>query len=121
MIKPAAAVALVVLAACRGPVDVRGLYIASDHRGSFVSCDRSDTVFTVNDTTLAATYRRVAGASHDWLFVRLRAVQSDSGSIYSGSHYLAVQHVFEIRPRAAGECPKIGNPIVLSSAAPLHS
>ncbi len=120
MIRPAAAVILVVLASCRGPVDVRGLYIADDHRSSFVPCEHPDTIFTVNDSALAATYGRVAGASRDWLFVRLRAVPSDSGSIYSGSHYLRVQHVLEIRARAAGECPKIGNPIVLTSAAPIR-
>ena len=121
MIRPAAAVFLVVLVACRGPADVRGLYIADDHRSSFVPCEHPDTIFTVNDSALAATYGRVAGAGHQWLFVRLRAVPSDSGSIYSGSHYLRVQHVLEIRARAAGECPKIGDPMVLSSAAPVHS
>jgi hypothetical protein len=109
------------LCACRGPVDVRGLYIASDHRGSFVPCEHPDTIFYVTDTTLAATYRRAATSPHEWLFVRLRAVQSDSGSIYSGSHYLRVQQVLEIRERAAGECPRITEPTPLSSAAPIHS
>jgi hypothetical protein len=108
------------LTACRGPVDVRGLYIASDHRGSFVPCDHPDTVFSVTDTALAATYHRAATTPHQWLFVRLRAVQSDSGSIYSGSHYLRVQHVLEIRARGPGECPRITEPTPLSMAAPIH-
>ncbi len=113
-------VLLVALVACRRPVDVRGLYTARDHHGSFVPCDHPDTVFSVTDTALAATYHRAATTPHQWLFVRLRAVQSDSGSIYSGSHYLRVQHVLEIRARGPGECPKITEPTPLSVAAPNH-
>lgn len=110
-----AVVGVALCAACRGPVDVRGLYIASDHRGSFVPCDHPDTIFSVTDTALAATYHRAATHPHEWLFVRLRAVPSDSGSIYSGSHYLSVQHVLEIRARDPGECPRITGPASIHS------
>ena len=120
MRRTAAVVALVLAAGCRGPRDVRGLYTSGDGRGSFVGCDHPDTVFIVTDPALAATYHRAATTPHEWMFVQLRAVPSDSGSIYSGSHYLRVQHVLEIRARAAGECPALAMPAPLSAAAPIH-
>ena len=94
-----------VLAACRGPVEVRGLY-ANDHGpGNFLSCDHPQTMVLISDSVLAARYRLIAARRSEPLFVRLRGVPVDSGSIYGGKHYFLVQRILELRPRRGGECP----------------
>jgi len=53
------------------------------------------------------------------MFVRLRGVRADSGSIYGGSHHFLVQQVLELRARNVGECPRLTAAVpLLSRAAP---
>jgi hypothetical protein len=99
-----------VLAACRHPVEVRGLY-ANDHGpGNFLSCDQPKTIVLISDSALAARYRLTATPPHRPVFVRLRGVAVDSGSIYGGKHYFLVQRILEIRLPRNGECPG-GSPV----------
>jgi hypothetical protein len=105
----------ILLVACHSPVEVSGLYSAYDDTGSLVRCDNPDTILIVRDSALAATYRVAAAHPYDWMFVRLRGVRADSGSIYGGSHHFLVQRVIELRARRVGECPR------LTSAVPLLS
>lgn len=99
---------LLLLAACHDrPEEMRGLYLSQDSAGVFFSCTDATMVMHVQDSALAASYYELAGSTHQPVFVRLRAVPRDSGSIYGGRHYLDVREVIEIRPRAAEECPGI--------------
>lgn len=107
-------VAIAVLAACHTAVDVSGLYVAYDDTGALVRCDQPDTILIVRDTALAARYRLQA-QPYQRMFVRLRGVRADSGSIYGGSHHFLVQRVLELRAPRAGECPR------LAARAPLLS
>jgi hypothetical protein len=107
-----------VLVACQRTVEVRGLY-ASDHGpGNFLSCDQPKTIVLISDSALAARYRLTATPPHRPVFVRLRGVPVDSGSIYGGKHYFLVQRILEIRPRRNGECPG-GSPILPLSSTGL--
>ena len=94
------------LAACRQPLEVRGLYV-SDGQGALVSCDEQQTLLLVSDSALAASYRHIATQPHQWPFVRLRGVAETHGSIYGGSHHLLVQQILEIRPVRRGECQRV--------------
>jgi len=94
------------LLACRGPVEVRGLYV-SDDQSTLLSCDQPKTLLLVSDSALAASYRHIATQPHQWLFVRLRGVTEIHGSIYGGSHHLLVQQILEIRPVRRGECQRV--------------
>ena len=107
-----------VLAACQRPVEVRGLY-ANDHGpGNFLSCDHPKTIVLISDSALAARYRVTATQPSQPLFVRLRGVPVDSGSIYGGKHYFLVQRILELRPPRNGECPD-GSPVLpVSSTGP---
>jgi len=105
-----------VLVACERPIDVRGLYVNDDGSGALVPCDQPKTLLTVTDSGLATRYRREATRPPEPLFVHLRGVRADSGSIYGGKHYLAVRQVVEVRARGAGECPNVAN----SASSVLH-
>lgn len=98
---------LLLLAACHRPEEIRGLYLSQDSAGVFFPCNDATMVMHVQDSALATSYQELAGSTRQPVFVRLRAVQRDSGSIYGGRHYLDVREVIEIRARAAGECPGI--------------
>ena len=98
---------LTLLAACHRPEEIRGLYLSQDSAGVFFPCTDATMVMHVRDSALAASYQELAGSTHQPVFVRLRAVQRDSGSIYGGKHFLDVREVIEIRPRASGECPGV--------------
>lgn len=98
---------LTLLAACHRPEEIRGLYLSQDSAGVFFPCTDATMVMHVQDSALAASYVKLAGPAHQPVFVRLRAVQRDSGSIYGGKHFLDVREVVEIRARATGECPGI--------------
>jgi hypothetical protein len=98
-------------------VDVTGLYVAYDGTGALVRCDEPDKILYVNDSALAATYRHEATQPYQRMFVRLRGVRADSGSIYGGAHYFLVQRVLELRARRAGECPNLTTPVPLLSRA----
>ena len=100
------------LVGCRHPVEMRGLYVTDDGKGAFFPCDRAKTLLHVSDSALATSYRRMATTPYQLLFVRLRGVRVDSGSIYYSSHYLLVQQILEIRARQDGECPSGVTPIL---------
>jgi hypothetical protein len=109
------AVISVLLAACRGSVEVRGLYVNDDGAGSLILCDQPKTILQVRDSALTTSYRRTATQPYQLLFVRLRGVKADSGSIYYSSHHLLVQQILEVRARRNGECPSVAPPIPLFS------
>jgi hypothetical protein len=68
------------------------------------SFDDAKISITVQDSTL-----RMVGSKP--VFVRLRGVSGHSGSIYGGQRFFEVRQVLEVRPRAAGECPGVAQPI----------
>jgi hypothetical protein len=94
-----------VVAACQRPVEVRGLYVNDHGPGNFLPCDQPKTIVLVQDSALVARYRVTATQPYQPVFVRLRGVPVDSGSIYGGQHYFLVQRILEVRPRQSGECP----------------
>ncbi len=95
------------LAACHRPTEVRGLYLSQDSAGVFFPCDDATMIMRVRDSALSARFEAMADSARQPVFVRLRAVQRDSGSIYGGRHFLDVRDVIEMRPRAPGECPGV--------------
>jgi hypothetical protein len=99
--------------ACRRPVELRGLYVSNDGTGGFFPCDQPNTVLRVNDSALTTSYRLKATQPYQLLFVRLRGVKTDSGSIYYSSHHFLVQQILEIRARRSGECPNVAPPVPL--------
>ncbi len=99
------------LVACRRPIEVRGLYVSHDGTGGFFPCDQPNIILEVSDSALATRYRLQATQPHQLLFVRLRGVRADSGSIYASSHHFLVQRILEIRARRDGECPSVAKPI----------
>jgi hypothetical protein len=99
------------LVACRRPVELRGLYVSHDGTGGFFPCDQPNTVLLVSDSALTTSYRLKATQPYQLLFVRLRGVRTDSGSIYGGSHHFLVQQILEIRARRSGECPNVAPPV----------
>jgi len=92
------------LLACQRPIEVRGLYV-HDHEGNLVPCDLPTTIWHVSDATLAARYGLNATSPYQRLFVRLRGIREDSGSIYYSRHYFLVDQILEVRPTRTGECP----------------
>jgi len=100
-----------VCVACRRPVELRGLYVSHDGTGGLFPCDQPNTVLLVSDSALTASYHSKATQPHQLLFVRLRGVRTDSGSIYGGSHHFLVQQVLEVRARRSGECPNVAPPM----------
>lgn len=106
-----------VCVACRIPVEERGLYVAYDGTGAFVRCDDPNTILIVRDSALAAGYRTAATHPYERLFVRLRGVRADSGSIYGGSRHFLVQRVLELRAREQGDCPRLDAAVPLLSRA----
>src|SRR5881397_1996364 len=90
------------LAACERSIEVRGIYVNDDGAGALVPCDQPKTLLTVTDSGLATRYRREATKPNEPLFVHLRGVRVDSGSIYDGRHYLQVRQILEVRARGAG-------------------
>jgi len=99
------------LVTCRRPVELRGLYVSADGAGTLFPCDQPKIMLQVSDSALATSYRLKATTPYQLLFVRLRGVRADSGSIYGGSHHLLVHQILEIRARRNGECPSIANPV----------
>src|SRR5438552_18252122 len=91
------------LVACGRPIDVRGLYVNDDGAGALVPCDQPKTLFTVTDSGLATRYRREATKPNEPLFVHLRGVRADSGSIDWGGPYLRGRQSLQGPARAAGE------------------
>ncbi len=104
--------------ACQRPVDVRGVYVSHNQTGIFFPCDEPTMLVRVSDSVLASKYRLHATKPHEPLFVRLRGVPSDSGSIYYSSHHFLVEQILEIRPRRGGECPTVATAIPLAPITP---
>ena len=94
------------IAARHRQTDVRGLYAYQNGLGTFFPCDDPNTMVYVPDTVLAARYRAVV-ASNGIAYVRLRGINTRSGSIYSGRPYFVVEQVLEIRARSTQDCPKL--------------
>jgi hypothetical protein len=92
------------LVACHRPTEVRGIYVNGDSSGTLFPCDDPKVSITVQDSTLGTVGDKP-------VFVRLRGVNSRSGSIYSGRRFFQVQQILEVRPRAAGECPGVAQSI----------
>ena len=111
-------VVLGLAAACRHASDVSGLYgdavttSATSTAGSFIPCDQPKSVWLVSDSALTATYRRTATRPYELVFVRLRGVQTDSGSVYGGAHHVLVHDVLEIRARRPGDCPAVPDSVL---------
>ena len=114
--KGAAALAALLLA-CQPPVEMRGLYVHYDNRGALLPCDQPDSMLVVNDSALAASYAMQATAPYQRLFVRLRGVRADSGSIYGGAHHFLVRRILEIRPSRATDCPRLATPVPLPAVS----
>jgi hypothetical protein len=103
-----------VCTACQRPVDVGGLYVNDHGPGNFLPCDRPKAIVLVNDSTLRARYHLTATQPYQPVFVRLRGIPVDSGSIYYSQHYFLVQRVLEVRPRKEGECANAAPVLPLS-------
>jgi len=95
------------LVACRRPIEVSGTYLDGDRGGVFFPCDQLNTRWLVRDSTLAARSRLQSALDPSPLFVRLRGVRSDSGSVYGGSHFLLVRQIIETRAPRIGECANV--------------
>jgi hypothetical protein len=93
-----------VLVACHRPTEIRGMYINGDSSGTLFPCDDPKVAITVVDPTLSKVGNKP-------VLVRLRGVRGHSGSIYGGAHLFQVQQILEVRPRAAGECPRVAESI----------
>ncbi len=99
------------LTACERSIEVRGIYVNDDGAGALVPCDQPKTLLTVSDSGLASRYRLQATKPYEPVYVRLRGVRADSGSIYGGNHHLRVGQILEVRARGAGECPNVANSV----------
>jgi hypothetical protein len=93
-----------VCAACQRAVEVRGLYVNDHGPGNFLPCDQPKAIVRISDSTLVARYHLTAARAYQPVFVSLRGLPVDSGSIYYSQHYFAVERVLEVRPRHEGEC-----------------
>lgn len=108
---------LVVAAACHRAGDVSGLYADAfskpswEGAGTFIPCDQPKALWRASDSALTAAYRRTATRPYELVFVRLRGVQADSGSIYGGVHHILVHDVLELRTRRPGDCPAVPDSI----------
>jgi hypothetical protein len=88
--------------ACTREVEVRATYANIRGAAAIFPCDQPNEMWHVRDTVLAAAFQRQAPGP---MFVRLRGVRADSGSIYGARHFFEVRSVVEARPRQPGECP----------------
>jgi hypothetical protein len=98
------------LVGCHRPTEVRGVYVNDDSSGTLFPCDDPKVAIAVPDSALTTRYHATTVA-HKPVFVRLRGIRRQSGSIYSGRPYFLVQQILEVRPRAAGECPGVAESI----------
>ncbi|HEX6990939.1 MAG TPA: hypothetical protein VF151_03605 [Gemmatimonadales bacterium] len=101
-------VLLVVVAACQPRAhEVSGIYIGHEGRGVFFPCDNNGSVIKMQDATLDARYRALGDTAGAGVFVRLRAEERDSGSVYESQRYLVLDSILEVRQRKSGECPGV--------------
>ena len=100
----AAALLASLCAGCWRDIEVSAAYLNLQNDAAIFPCDQPQSMWRVRDSALAAAYARQPAPSAP-LFVRLRGVKADSGSIYGSAHYFQVKQVLEARPRRVGECP----------------
>jgi len=100
----------IALAACHQPTEIRGMYMTGVGQGWFFPCDDAKTIVVIPDSTLAARYQQTVTV-HEPIFVRLRGVPGHEGSIYGGQRSFQVLQILELRPRGAGECPAVAQPV----------
>lgn len=108
--RSAVVLSLLGLLACHAPSDVHGVYVAQGGSGMFFPCDDPQSALLVPDSTLAARYQSIVPRDQG-AYVQLRGINTRAGSVYSGRRYFVVQHILELRPRAAGECPRVAHPV----------
>ena len=101
------ALLLVALACQPASHEVQGIYLGEDGRGVFFPCDDGSSIVRVQDSTLQARYRALRDTSGAGVFVRLRAEEHDSGSVYESRQYLVLDSILELRARRPGECPGV--------------
>jgi hypothetical protein len=105
--------ALVAIAsACQRQAEVHGLYLNDGKSGYLFACGQQRNPLLVPDSALAATYRLKATSPGQPMFVRLRGVLADSGSVYGGVRYLLAPKPLEIRAPKPGDCPSATRPIL---------
>lgn len=92
--------------ACHPSTEVSGMYI-QDSAGVLFPCSDAKIAMIVQNAAALTTRYRAATSSNQPMFVRLRGVKAQEGSIYGGQRYFEVQQILELRPRAAGECPGV--------------
>lgn len=91
----------------RTPHELQGIYLGEDSQAVFFPCDNGGSIVRVQDSALEARYRALGDTSSGGVFVRLSAVERDSGSIYGSQQYLVLDSVLELRQRRPGECPGV--------------
>jgi hypothetical protein len=89
------------------PHELEGIYVGEGRRGVFFPCDNGGRMVRVQDSTLQSRYRALGDTAGVGVFVRLRAEERDSGSVYESRHYLVLDSILEIRTRRSGECPGV--------------
>lgn len=101
-------VLLLLALACQPvPHEVQGIYLVNDTQGVFFPCDNGGSILRVQDSTLEARYRALGHTSGAGAYVRLKASERDSGSVYDSRHYLVLDSILEIRARRSGDCPGV--------------
>ena len=101
-------VLLLLLTACqRAPHELRGIYLREDSQGVFFPCDNGGSIMRVQDAALDARYRALGDTTGAGVFVRLRAEERDSGSVYESQRYLVLDSILEVRQRKSGACPGV--------------
>lgn len=103
--------------ACHRTAEVRGFYAYQNGIGSLLPCDDRNTVVYVPDTVLAARYEGRSDFTSHFAYVRLRGINTRSGSIYSGRPSFVVQEILELRTRTSTDCPAL-NQTTLGSIIP---
>jgi hypothetical protein len=98
---------LLVTACQRAPHEFQGIYLSEDRQGVFFPCDNGGSIMRVQDATLDARYRALGDSAGAGVFLRLRAEERDSGSVYESQQYLVLDSILEIRQRRSGECPGV--------------
>lgn len=98
-------VLLLLVTACQhAPHELQGIYLSDDSQGVFFPCDNGGSIMRVQDATLDARYQALRDTAGAGVFVRLRAEERDSGSVYESQQYLVLDSILEIRQRRSGEC-----------------
>jgi hypothetical protein len=103
-------IVLFAMACQQPPREVEGIYLGTDSQGVFFPCDKGGSLVQVHDAALQARYRALTDTASAGVFVRLRAEERDSGSVYESRHYLILDSILEVRVRREGECSGVAEP-----------